>query len=301
MTKQTTSNTSFSKLVIVGPGLLGGSIGLGLKAAGCQTQVVGVSQRQSTIDAALAIGSIDQGTLNLAEAVVGADIILLAMPLGEFASVLGKLAEHLEGKEVITDVGSTKVQVVTDARAALTADQMTRFVGSHPMAGREKQGATAAVADLLAGKPCIMTPEADTDAQALATVRAIWTQLGMNVIQMTAQEHDQDSAVISHLPHLACVMAARTAMVLDGMDMASTGFRDATRLASSNPTIRADILKYNRDAILRAMDTFEAQWAAMRKKIEAGNRDSLYDDLVQTKAFRDAWMTKQSQKENKEK
>lgn len=164
------------------------------------------------------------------------------------------------------------------------------FVGSHPMAGSEQQGPEAATATLFDGKPCVVTPEADTDPGALAKVESLWRLLGMALLHMDATAHDEQAATISHVPHLASVMLVRVAMRRGGWDLASTGFRDTTRLASSNPPMRADILAANREAVARALRELRAECDAILETLDAGGRGTLLEMLEEAKGARDAWI-----------
>lgn len=278
------------RIVVIGPGLLGGSVGLGLVAAGYRGELVGVSRRRATLDAALAAGCIHRGTTDLAAGVEAADLVLLATPLGTFPAILQQLASCLPDHAVITDVGSTKGSVLAAARSALLPSQYPRFVGSHPMAGSEKQGPEAASRDLFHGKPCVIAAEPGTDPRALALVQTLWRVLGMRLLHMTAREHDQYTAVISHLPHLASVLLALVARDRGGTHIASTGFRDTTRLASSNPVVRADILLNNRTAVLDAIDALAGRLGELRASLEAADGPALLATLSTAKAFRDRWL-----------
>jgi prephenate dehydrogenase len=278
------------RIVVIGPGLLGGSVGLGLVAAGYRGELVGVSRRPGTLDAAVAAGCIHRGTTDLAAGVEAADLIILATPLGTFPAILAQLASCLPHNAVVTDVGSTKGSVLAAARAALLPAQYSRFVGSHPMAGNEKQGPEAATPDLFHGKPCVIATEPGTDPRALALVRSLWCVLGMRLLHMTADEHDQYTAVISHLPHIASVLLALVAQDRGGTQIASTGFRDTTRLASSNPVVRADILLNNRSAVLDAIDAMAGRLSELRASLESADGPSLLATLTAAKAFRDRWL-----------
>lgn len=277
-------------IVIVGPGLLGGSVALGLKAAGFAGKVIGVARSQATLDIAKQVGCIDEGTSDLISAAKQADMILLATPLKTFRDVMGQIRDHLKPRCIITDVGSTKSSVLLDAREQLKPAQLKYLVPSHPMAGSETQGPAGASAKMLQTRPCIVTPLPESDPDTVAAIKDMWALLGMQVIEMTPQQHDKYSAVISHLPHLLNVMLVQTAMQMGGMEMASTGFKGATRLASSNPTIRSDILTCNRTAILQVLDGFQYVLQTMKQKIDDDDREGLLADLNEVMNFRNAWV-----------
>jgi prephenate dehydrogenase len=290
MAPDTNSIFNLPTIVIVGPGLLGGSVALGLKAAGHTGKVIGVARSQSTLDIAQQVGCIDQGTSDLIEAAKQADMILLATPLKTFRMIMGQMRDHLKPTCIITDVGSTKSSVLIDAHEQLKPEQLKYLVPSHPMAGSETQGPAGASAQMLKTRPCIVTPLPENDPVIVNMIKDMWDRLGMQVIEMTPKQHDEHSAVISHLPHLLNVMLVQTAMEMGGMEMASTGFKGATRLASSNPTIRCDILTCNRTAILNVIEGFEQVLATMKNKIDKDDREGLLDDLNQAMDFRNRWV-----------
>lgn len=290
MTSDTNPIPNISTVLIVGPGLLGGSVGLGLKSAGFTGKIIGDARKMQTIETAIRVGCIDEGTTELEKVAPLADLVLIATPLNTFELILEILAKHIKPGCIITDVGSTKCSVLEHVKKALTPSQQKYFVGSHPMAGSEVQGPEGADAMMLVNRPCIVTPHANTDADTVDLIENMWTRIGMIVQQMTPQQHDENSAVISHLPHLLNVLLVQTAINMGGIDMASTGFKGATRLASSNPTIRTDILDCNRGAILTVIDGFEKQLANMKQKIAEGKAEQLLDDLNQAKEFRDNWV-----------
>ncbi len=283
-----TLNRAVSTLAVVGTGLLGGSVGLGLAAAGFQGRVVGVGRRAQTLRRAVDLGCAHEGTTDLAGAVKRSDLVVLATPLGRFEPLLVQIAEHDRDGLMITDVGSTKHQVCADARRILPVPQ--RFVGSHPMAGSEQQGPQAATAGLFSGKPCIITPENDADARTLETVESLWTVLGMRVLKMSPAQHDRQTAVISHLPHAVSVLLFQVAAAMEATDIASTGFHDTTRLASSNPTMRADIMMANREQLLAAMDAFGREMDTLKRSLANADADALKRTLERIKTSRDDWL-----------
>jgi len=279
---------ALSQVTIIGTGLLGASVGLALRAAGFGGRIVGVGRSPSTLDQARQAGAIDEGTDDYAAAIPAADLVVIAVPLGGFRAAFEAIAAHDHAGLIITDVGSTKAGVHADARAALP--DATRFVGSHPMAGSEQQGPAAARADLFAGKPCIVTTEPDTDADAVARVEAVWHALGMPIVRMSPAEHDAQTAAISHLPHIAAVALVQAAVKLGGWGIASTGFKDTTRLASSNPPMRADILRANRAAVLDAIDCYTDQLAALRTALDQQDDAALLKLLESSRIQRDQWL-----------
>ena len=277
------------QVTVVGTGLLGGSIGLGLRAAGYGGRIVGVGRREQTVRRAVALGCMDEATTDLTEA-VGAEarmLVVLATPLGVGERLLTQLAGVGRADMVVTDVGSTKQRVCAAARRLLP--RPGRFVGSHPMAGGEQHGPDRADAGLFRDKPCIITTEPDTDADALSTVESLWSTLGMRLIRMSATEHDRRTAAISHLPHAVAALLVDLGARAGGLDIASTGFRDTTRVASGDPRVWVDIFLTNRQAVLDAIDSLSGDLASFRQLLEDDDHGGILDLLTGSKATRDRW------------
>lgn len=281
------------QIVIVGTGLLGGSVGLGVKATGFAGRIVGVGRRRETLDAAVGVGAIDEGATELGAALAAANaaggkcIVVVAVPVSKFGEVFRDLAEHQRRGMYITDVGSTKLSVVADAKRYLKQPQF--FVPAHPMAGSEQQGPEHAQGDLFRGRPCVLCPTADTDAAALAAVTELWEELGAVLHTMSADDHDHQVAAVSHLPHLAAVLLAHTADDIGPLGLASSGFRDTTRLACSNPPMRADIIMANREPIAEALDRFASRVNELRGMLRKGKDQELLDLLTDAQAIRREW------------
>ena len=274
-------------MTVVGCGLLGGSLGLALRAAGFDGKVLGVARHRETLELAMENQCIDEGTDDLAAAAEASQLVVVATPVSAFDSVFETLAAS--GTEaVISDVGSTKVSILDSAAARLRRPE--RFVGAHPMAGSTEKGPGAARADLFNGKPCILTPTETTDPQALAVVEAMWRGLGMRLIQMTAQLHDESTALFSHLPHLVAAMLVDTAEGSEGWAVASTGFRDTTRLASSNPPMRRDIVLDNRQPLLAAIERFEQQLNCFKEALGSDDGPRILELFERARDARDRWM-----------
>ena len=289
MTRTDSQLSTIERVAIVGTGLVGGSIGLGLRAAGYPGSIVGVGRRAETVRRAAELGCIDQPTTDLAEAIRGDGnvLVVLATPLGAFERVMGELAELPADALVVTDVGSTKEQVCQTARRLLP--DPSRFVGSHPMAGGERHGPDQAVADLFVDKPCIVTDEPGTDSSVVAVVESLWRTLRMRPIRMTPAEHDRKAALISHLPHAIAALIVQVACRSDALGLASTGFRDTTRIASGDPNVWLDVFATNRQAMLDAIDAFGSDLAQFRQMLESGDRAGLFDLLARCRLQRDRW------------
>ena len=221
-------------ITIIGTGLLGTSLAAALRARGFAGRITGLAHQQSTAERAHATGFYNAVTTDPTDVIPDAAMIVVAVPLSGFGDVFDLIAAHARPDAIVTDVGSTKLGPLTDARTRLP--KPARFVGAHPMAGKEQAGPDAADAELFIGKPCIVCPESDTDPDAAAAVEELWQYVGMQILRMTADEHDRQTALTSHLPHAVSSLLALVAAEQGGWDVASTGFASTTRLASSNPT-----------------------------------------------------------------
>jgi len=281
----------FDKLVIFGVGLIGGSAALALRKAGAVRRIVGVGRNAEALNDALRLGVIDAAATP-ADAVKGADLILLAIPVGQMSGVMSAIAPHLEAYTVITDAGSTKCDVVAAARAHLGA-HLPRFVPAHPIAGAEQSGVTAARAELFTGKNAILTPLPETDPQALEKVRQFWQACGAKVSSMTPELHEQIFAAVSHLPHvLAYALVdeiARRPNTEQLFGFAAGGFRDFSRIAASSPEMWRDICLANRDAILAELDAYQTQLTRLRQMIERGDGAALEAVFNNARDARNQW------------
>ena len=282
------------KLAVIGTGLIGGSFALALKQAGAVREVLGVGRNPERLTVARELGLIDRA-VDWPEA-GQADCILLALPVGETEAVLQQLAPHLKAGTIVTDAGSTKLNVVAAARAALGA-RFADFVPGHPIAGSEKSGPGAARADLYQGRKVVLTPQADTRAAALATVRALWEAAGAQVETLDAALHDRVFAAVSHLPHLAAfALVDELAQRADGetfFRFAASGFRDFTRIAGSSPEMWRDIALGNRDALLIELDAYVAALQALRGTVSAADAEALLAIFSRARAAREHWTKQQ--------
>jgi len=280
-------------LVVIGTGLIGGSLALALRRAGAVERVTGVGRNRENLETAQRLGIIDDWSHDVAKAVVGADMVLLAVPMGAYASVLEDLADSLSVDAVVTDAGSTK-QSAVDAVAASRVSA-SRFVPAHPIAGTEASGSAAAFAELFQNKLCVLTPDETTDADALAKVEHMWKLAGARLKTMSAAEHDDVLASVSHLPHLAAfalVNAVRNSAggAHDPFEFAAGGFRDFTRIASSSPEMWRDIALNNRQAMLDKLRAFQSELSRLEDAILKNDGQQLLDEFKAAKAARDDWL-----------
>lgn len=282
-----------AKLVIFGVGLIGGSFALALKKCRAVKTVVGVGRSRANLLAARRLGIIDEIAADAGRAVRDADLVLLAVPLGQTAAVLAQIAPHLGAHTVVSDAGSTKQDVIAAARRQLGA-AFARFVPAHPIAGTEKSGARAAFPELFAGRNLIVTPESVTAPGALELVTAAWKLAGMRVMTMRADEHDRVFALVSHLPHLLSFAAvANIAGYADAAKLfthTGGGFRDLTRIAGSSPEMWRDICLANRAAILSALDGYLSDLEAVRGMVDGGDGAALEAKFATARAARAKWL-----------
>lgn len=269
------------RVLIVGLGMIGGSLAAALKAGGFAGRVVACDRDPDEIARGLALGVIDAGGTELADWVADSQLVVLAVPVLAMESVLARLAPLLDG-QVITDVGSTKLAIRAAAERVFGA-LPARFIPGHPIAGSEKSGVAAANPDLYRRHKVILTPEADSDPAALAQVRAMWQACGAEVVDMAIERHDQVLARTSHLPHLLAFSLvdtlARQDERLEIFRYAAGGFRDFTRIAGSDPVMWRDIFTANKEAVIAALDDFEAGVARLRRAIVTGDDDAMLATL----------------------
>lgn len=275
---------------IIGLGLIGGSLALAIKAARPETRILGIDTRQADVDLALRLGAIDVASESPATLAEQADVVVLATPVGAIRSVLQQLAPALRADQIITDVGSVK-GVVAEAFIGVFGRIPPYLVMGHPIAGSEKSGMAAADGSLYRDHKVILSPYPETDPAALAFVRALWQDLGAEVLEMDPARHDRVLASTSHLPHLLAFSLVDT---LAGKDdsreifrYAAGGFRDFTRIAASDPIMWRDIFLNNRASVLQAIDQFTEGLQALRQAIDEADEHHLMGVFTRAKAARE--------------
>jgi len=280
------------RLCIIGTGLIGGSLARALRAAGYCREIVGSGRSAQHLQQALQLGVIDRYDTDPAQAVAGADMVLVAVPLGAMEPVFAAIRGHLGTDTVLTDAGSAKASVVAAARTAF-GEVPKWFVPGHPIAGTEQSGVGASFADLYRGRCVILTPLPGTDPQASARVRAMWEAAGAQVVEMGVAHHDEVLAATSHLPHiLAFTLVESLARLQDKQeifDYAAGGFRDFTRIASSDPVMWRDICLANADAVQDMIERFVGDLLALDHAVAARDGERLLDIFSRAKAARDAF------------
>jgi len=283
------------RLVIFGVGLIGGSMALALRAAGGVSEVVGCSRSEANLKEAQRLGVIDRWTTAPAQACTEADIGVLAVPLGSMQGLSAAIAEHWPSEAVLTDVGSSK-QAVLDAVRAGFGELPRNFVAGHPIAGTERSGVQAAFASLFQDRLVILTPADETSPLAAERVAAMWRATGARVEFMTPAHHDHILAATSHMPHvLAFALVESLARMSESDEIfhyAAGGFRDFTRIASSDPVVWRDICLANRDAILDVLQRFQGDLDGLRQVIARGDGAELEARFGFAKDARDRFSEK---------
>ena len=280
------------RLCIVGTGLIGGSLARDLRRLEEVGEVVGSSRHAANLERAVDLGIIDRFDVDAARAVAGADVVVVAVPLGATRAVFERIRDTVAGDAVITDVGSAKGSVVADARAAL-GDRLPRFVPGHPVAGTEHHGVDAAIERLFDGRRVILTPIGETDVAALERVSAMWSAVGAEVMEMDVARHDEVLAATSHLPHMLAYslvdMLGRMKERTEIFGYSAGGLRDFTRVASSDPQMWHDICLANREAMMEAMERFRTQLDRLTDAVRRGDGEYVRSVFTRAKAIRDEY------------
>lgn len=275
----------FDSLTVVGVGLIGGSVGLAAKARAASRRIVGVGRNAESLARARELGAIDEFTTDLAAGVRSADVVVFCSPVDQIARQARQAAAAAKRGALFTDAGSTKGTIVRDLDGALPGH--VRFVGAHPLAGSEKQGADNASADLFDGRVCVLTPTPNTDPAALERATLFWQALGCEVRRLTPEEHDLALATTSHLPHfVASLLAGQLAE--RWRPYSATGFRDTTRVAAGDPTLWTAIARENALALSLALDRFADDLNRLRAAVLDRDTEALIDILSAGKKVRDA-------------
>lgn len=281
------------RLCIIGVGLIGGSVARAAREHGLAATIVGVDAGAANLERALAAGVIDQACANVAAGAAGADLVLIAVPVGAVPGVLRELRGVWSNQAVYTDAGSTKADIV--AAVEQVFDMLpANFVPGHPIAGAERSGVEASRADLYLGKRVILTPLEHTDAAATERVEALWRGIGARVSRMTPAHHDEVLAATSHLPHvLAFVltdMLGRKDEKQEIFQYAAGGFRDFTRIASSDPRMWLDICLANRREIVPLIEQYREALQAAARLIEQGKAEQLHALFTQARGARQRFL-----------
>jgi prephenate dehydrogenase len=276
------------ELAIVGVGLLGGSVAKAARLGGLARRIVGVGRDPERLRPAVEDGTLDTAVTDLDAGVREADVILLAAPVLAIEGLLERVWGAAANGALITDVGSTKRNIVRTAER-LAVTRPLAFVGSHPLAGSEQAGYRVARADLFRGATVVVTPTEKTELAALKTTTGLWEALGARVTSLDPETHDRTVAAISHLPHLiACALVDGAGRVEPGaLELAARGFRDTTRIAGGDPDMWTEIFLANRDALTAGIEAFRQALGDLQRVIETGRADALRAELARIKAIRE--------------
>lgn len=290
-----TNTAALNKLAIIGVGLIGGSFALALRKAGLVKHIIGVGRSPQNMQCALERGVIDEIASDIASALQHADLVFLAMPVGQTAHIMAQIAPHLHANTLLTDAGSTKQDVIAAARHHLPLQNRHHFVPGHPIAGTEHSGAQAAQADLYRNKHVILTPLPETGAEAVERIGQLWQACGAQISLMPADEHDQVLAATSHLPHiLAFTMMNHlnhsTNHPEDLLRFAGSGLRDFTRIASSSPEMWRDICLANREALLKQINAYQNELNSLQEMLKNNDGDALKQAFSQARGVRENWL-----------
>ncbi|MBE0493371.1 MAG: prephenate dehydrogenase/arogenate dehydrogenase family protein [Thiomicrospira sp.] len=278
------------RLCVIGVGLIGGSFALKLKQLGLVDEVVGYGHRVENLEKAVALGVIDRYETDVTLAVKGADLVMLAVPLGVIGSLFAEIEPHLDAKTIVTDAGSAKDSVIKDIIEKVGGCP-PNFVPGHPIAGREKSGVEAVDADLYQNHRVILTPTETTNESAVELVQTLWSEVGANVSLMAASFHDEVFAATSHLPHMLAFalvdMLNEHAELGNVFQYTAGGFRDFTRIASSDATMWRDIALHNSVALVKWLNAYQAELQTLTQLIESQDGPALFALFDQAKTARD--------------
>jgi len=284
------SNPQFKRLALIGFGLIGGSIARAAKAQGLAGVIVTTARSEKTRARVMELGIVDAVVATNAEAVNGADLIILCIPVGACGAVAQEIAPLLAPGAIISDVGSVKGAIVREMGPHLPAN--IHFVPAHPVAGTEHSGPDSGFAELFINRWCILTPPEGTDPNATEKLRAFWAALGARVEIMTPDHHDLVLAITSHLPHLIAYTIVGTADELaqvtssEVIKFSAGGFRDFTRIAASDPTMWRDVFLANKEAVLEMLGTFNEDLSKLTRAIRRGDGEALFAHFARTRAIR---------------
>ncbi len=280
----------FARIALIGIGLIGSSLARVIRREGLAGQIVACARRAETLDAVRRLGLADEVTDDPAAAVAGADLVVLATPLGVYAAIAERIAPHLAPGAIVTDVGSVKAAAIE--AVAPHIPEGVHFVPGHPVAGTERSGPEAGFDTLFEGRWCILTPPPGADEDAVAAVAELWRRAGMTIEIMEAAHHDRVLAITSHLPHLIAYTIVGTVADLEQttqrevVKYAAGGFRDFTRIAASDPVMWRDIFLSNRESVLEMLGRFSEDLARLQRAIRWGEGDVLCELFTRTREIR---------------
>ena len=280
----------YERVALIGLGLIAGSMAHAMRRDGLAGEITGYARSEETRKVAAEIGLVDRVCDSAADAVKGADLVVLCVPVGAMGAVAAEIAPHLDKGATVSDVGSVK-RAVIEAVGPHIPDGV-HFIPAHPLAGTEKSGPRSGFAELFDNRWCLIVPAEGTDEAAIARLRRFWEAMGANVDEMEAEHHDLVLAVTSHAPHLIAYTMVGVADDLqrvtqkEVVNFSATGFRDFTRIAASDPTMWRDVFLNNKDATLEILGRFTEELFALQRAIRTGDGDHLHDYFTRTRAIR---------------
>ncbi len=279
----------FDTIAIIGVGLIGGSLGLAIKALSNPPRIIGVSRREQTVAKALEVGAIDQGLTSIPDAVKDADLVFVATPLNAIVDTIKKIVPLLKPGVIITDVGSTKSNIIESVEQFLP-DNLC-FIGGHPMAGSEQQGVSFASPILFKNSFYILTPTKYTNTSDFRSLHSLLTSIGAQVLAVDPEKHDKIVSTLSHLPHiisaaLVNLASKQTKESKNLLLIAAGGFRDMTRIAASNPDMWRDICMENSEAIMGSLEEFTKSLDVFKKDIQNSNDKELWEKFKEAQSIR---------------
>lgn len=284
------SGPLFQRVALIGIGLIGSSISHALRRRGLVETIVGNAKTEATRTTALRLGLVSAAYESPADAVKDADLVILCVPVGAYGAIAQEIAPHLAPGAILTDVGSVKSAVIRDVGPHVPAG--VHFIPGHPIAGTEHSGPEAGFAELFDNRWCVLTPPNGVDPEALQKLRRLWEGMGSNVEIMTAEHHDLVLAITSHVPHLIAYNIVNTAAHLERVTdsevikFSAGGFRDFTRIASSDPTMWRDVFLNNKEAVLEMLGRFTEDLTALQRAIRYGEGDTLFELFSAARAIR---------------
>lgn len=284
------SDVKFKKIALIGIGLIGSSLARVIRQKKLADHIAISTRTGTTLERARELKLGDSYTTDNSKAVEDADLVIVSVPVGASGEVAKEIAPHLKAGAIVTDVGSTKASVIRQMKPHLPDNVI--FIPGHPIAGTEFSGPDAGFADLFINRWCILTPLPDTDEKAIAKLTEFWEACGAKVDRMDPEHHDLVLAITSHLPHLIAYNIVGTASDLEKVTnseviaYSASGFRDFTRLASSDPTMWRDICLNNKDAIIEMLGRFSEDLASLQRAIRWGDGEALFDLFTRTRAVR---------------
>jgi cyclohexadieny/prephenate dehydrogenase len=284
------STVLFERVALIGLGLIGSSISHALRRKRLAGSIVGCAQTESTRAKALELGLVETAFASAAEAVKGADLVILCIPVGGYAEISREMQSSLRPGAILTDVGSVKGAVLRDVTPYVP--EGVHFIPGHPIAGTEHSGPEAGFAELFDNRWCILTPPPDADAAAVSKLKRLWESMGSHVELMSAEHHDLVLAITSHVPHLIAYNIVNTAAHLERVTdsevikFSAGGFRDFTRIAASDPTMWRDVFLNNKDAVLEMLGRFSEDLTALQRAIRYGEGDTLFRLFTEARAIR---------------